>query len=260
MMRTIPIYFLAVLFLFSACLKEVEPTTASQFDLDNLEESLFLRNEALDSLMKYKPNDPEAFYLRSIGQFRNGDLAEGLSNLTRAAELDPKLYLNYLGFIKMLYLRDYEGAEKDFEKSLELNVKEDIIIAGSTYMRLGIVKLVLGKHQEAVDYFEKDVKHFGKKNVMTYSFVYSGIAKHRLGDYEGAILEFDEALAQWNKCPEAYYHKGKTLVQQGKKEAACKQFKKALLHKDFRWSNPWRTYIEQLYEADIEEMFDKTCR
>jgi|GEM_PF-1201381 len=214
----------------------------------------------MDSLIKLDPNDAEPYYRKAVRQFRNGDLIEGVQNLETAATLDPFQYTNYLGFIYLLYLRDYDKAQEVFELAVRKGYKEDIIIAGSAYMRLGIVHYKKGNYQKAVAALTKDVQEFGEENVYNYTFVYRGMAKVKLKDTKGALADFDKAIELWDKCPEAYYQKAMLLNDIGKKADACKIVQKALLNKGFIWANPHRAYIDQLYEIDLERLFDRTCR
>ncbi len=214
----------------------------------------------MDSIIQLNPQDPEPYYRKAVRQFRRGDLLDGVQNLETAAKLDPQQYTNYLGFIYMLYLRDYDRAQEVFELAIHKGYKEDIIIAGSAYMRLGIVLYKKGEYEKAVKYLKKDVAEFGEENVYNYTFVYLGMARGKLEDFEGAITAFDKAISLWDKCPEAYYEKAVLLESNGKKAEACKMVQKALLNKSFIWSNPHRAYIDQLYEIDLERLFDRTCR
>lgn len=214
----------------------------------------------MDSIITLNPNDPEPYYRKAVREFRSGDLVDGIQNLETAARLDPTQYINYLGFVYLLYLRDYDKAQEIFELAIKKGLKQDIIIAGSAYMRLGIVYYKKGKYKEAVNALDLDIKEVGEKNVYNYTFVYRGMAKAKLKDYDGAIADFDKAVALWDKCPEAYYQKALLLQQLGKKSEACKMVQKALLNKGFIWANPHRAYIDQLYDLDLERLFDKTCR
>lgn len=214
----------------------------------------------MDSVIALNPNDPEPYYRKAVGQFRKGDLIVGIQNLETAARLDPFQYSNYLGFVYLLYLRDYDKAQEVLEQAVKRGHKEDIIIAGSAYMRLGIVHYKKGNYQQAVNALDQDVKEFGEKNVYNYTFVYRGMAKAKLKDYDGAFADYDKAIELWDKCPEAYYQKATLFHELGKKSDACKMVQKALLYKGFIWANPHRAYIDQLYDLDLERLFDKTCR
>ncbi len=215
---------------------------------------------SLDSAIYHYPEGADPYYSKSVRQFRRGDMIEGIRNLDKAAKLDPFNYLNYLGFVHMLYLRDYERAEEIFQIAIDNKIYADIIIAGSAYMRLGIVQYKLGKYEQAIKSFDEEVRRSGEKNAYNYTFVYRGIAKYLSGDKQGALQDFDKAIELWDKCPEAYYRKALVLEEMGDKKMACKMAQKALLNKSFISENPHRSYVDQLHLSDIEELFDRTCR
>jgi len=209
----------------------------------------------MDSIILLNPNDPEPYYRKAVREYRRGDYINGLQNLEIAAQLNPGEYANYLGYVYMADLRDYDRAQEIFEMAATKGYKEDVIVAGTVYMRLGIVYYKKGLYQKAIKALDKDVAEFGEKNVYTYTFVYRGMAKAKLNDAEGAIADFDKAIELWDKCPEAYYHKAILLQELGKKQEACRMVQKALLNKNVLW-----TYFDQLYEWDLEQLFDQTCR
>ncbi len=216
--------------------------------------------KTIDQLIEKHPDNAWLPYRKAVPLFRRGDYIEGIASLSRAVAIDPTTYANYRGAVRMTDLGDYEGAIQDFQLAIDLKNHIDIIIPGSAYERKGIAQKQLGKYEEAIQTFDKTIKKFGINGVDIYTFMYRGIAKRELGQYEKALADFQIIIDKWEKCPEAYYHRGLVYIEQGKKEEACTAFKRALLYKNYIHGNPGGAYIDQLYEADIERMFDKACR
>lgn len=214
----------------------------------------------IDQLIKENPDNAWLPYHKAVPLFNKGEYVEGMASLSKAVDLDPFMYANYRGAVKLTDLGDYEGAIEDFKTAIRLRNHVDIIIPGSAYERMGIAYKQLGEYQKAIDIFDEAVAKFDTDGVDLYLFMYRGMAKFKSGNAEGALADFDVIINKWGKCPEAYYHKGLVYQQQGKKDLACKQFKKALLYKNYIHGNPGGAYIDQLYEADIERMFDLSCR
>ncbi len=62
------------------------------------------------------PDYSDAFMERSVGFNKIGKYDKGFFYLDEAVKLDPSLHLGYRGWLKYEYLRDYDGAIKDFIK------------------------------------------------------------------------------------------------------------------------------------------------
>ncbi len=212
----------------------------------------------LDSIIAEYPTEAWAYYRKGLQLIRKDNYIEGMPYMNRAAELDPYMYANYTGMCK-LSIGDYEGAIKDFKTAIQHNNHIDIIIPGSAYTRLGLTYKEMGDYTTALTTFDDYIERFGEDDVDLYVFMHRGLTKIELADYEGANADFDTIIRKWEKCPEAYYHKGIVSHKKGNKALACKQFKKALLYQNFIRGNPNGAYIDQLYLADIERMFDLTC-
>jgi len=213
----------------------------------------------LDSIMTEYPTEAWAYYRKGLQLIRRDNYIEGMPYMDKAAALNPRLYANYTGMTK-LSIGDYEGAIEDFQTAIDYNNHVDIIIPGSAYERMGITYKELGNYDKALTIFDTYIKRFGEDGVDLYAFMHRGLTKLALEDYDGATADFDTIIRKWDKCPEAHYHKGVINYKKGNATLACKQFKKALLYQNYIRSNPSGAYIDQLYVADIERMFDLTCK
>jgi len=213
----------------------------------------------LDSIIAEYPTEAWAYYRKGLQLIRKDNYIEGIPYVNRAAALDPYMYANYTGLTK-LFIGDYEGALENFKIAIKYNNHIDIITPGSAYTRIGIAHKEMGDYKTALTTFDDYVERFGEDDVDLYVFMHRGLTKIELGDYDGATADFDTIIRKWEKCPEAYYHKGVINHKKGNNALACKQFKKALLYKNYIRSSPNGSYIDQLYLADIESMFDLTCR
>lgn len=256
-LRFRPIGFFLLLLWITACTSDT-PDVEAQIKRIKKESRRYSNPDwtiKMDSIILLDPNDPEPYYRKAVREYRRGEYINGIRNLEIAAKLNPLEYANYLGYVYMTDLRDYDRAQEIFEMTAKKGYKEDVVVAGTVYMRLGIVYYKKGLYQKAINALDKDVSEFGEKNVYTYTFVYRGMAKAKLKDSEGAIADFDKAIELWDKCPEAYYYKAILLQELGKKQEACRMVQKALLNKNVLW-----TYFDQLYEWDLEQLFDQTCR
>ncbi len=213
-----------------------------------------------DDAIKKEPNNGTWYYRKAVPMFRLGRKGEAMRNLDIAAKLDPIAYANYCGYAKILHFRDFKGAENMFRICLENKVYHDAIVAGDTYTRLGVCLKEQGLYDEAIEAFTKQIERDGLKDVMVYAIVSRGISKLEKDDKQGALADFNLALENWDRCPEAFYYKALVLYQLNEKDKACKQIQKAMLNENVIRSNPFAAHIDQLSKADMDKLFDQTCR
>jgi len=263
MIKSITAYGILILSIFSICSCQKQAEYDSDFVQERLNQVDYSTPDwwaFLDSLIVEYPDEAFPYYRKGLQLVRENNYIEGMPLMERAAELNPYMYANYVGSIKLVNLADYEGAIELFQTAIRHNNHVDIVIPGSAYERLGITYKEMGNYEKSISTFDAYIKEFGEDGVDLYTFMYNGIAKYNIGDFDGAMKDFDTIIRKWEKCPEAYYHKGIVYKKQGNNSLACKQFKKALLYQNFIRGSPSGTYIDQLYVVDIERMFDSTCR
>lgn len=252
--------FLFIIISIFSCKKQAEYD--NDFVRERLDQEAYGSSEwhaVLDSVINKYPNEAFPYYRKGL-QLMRDNYPEGMKFMEEAAELDPYMYANYLGHIKLVSFHDYEASIEHFKTAIEYENHVDIIVPGSAYERIAIAYKEMGDNEKSIRTFDNYIKKFGEDGVDLYTFLHRGIAKINIGDYEGALKDFDTIIRKWEKCPEAYYHKGIVYHKQGDNSLACKQFKKALLYQNYIRGNPSGAYIDQLYLSDIEQMFDSTCK
>jgi len=252
--------FIFIIILIFSCKKQTEYD--NDFVRERLDQEVYGSSEwheVLDSVINKYPDEAFPYYRKGL-QLMGDNYPEGMKLMEYAAELDPYMYANYLGYIKLSSFSDYEASIQHFKTAIEYNNHIDIIVPGSAYERMGVAYKEMENYEKAISTFDNYIKRFGEDGVDLYTFMYRGITKVNIGDFEGALKDFDTIIRKWEKCPEAYYHKGIVYHKKGDNSLACKQFKKALLYQNYIRGNPSGAYIDQLYVADIEKMFDLTCK
>ncbi len=257
---TIYVFFISWVMLIFSCKKPVE----YDFDLvrKRLEKTEYNSPEwwaILDGIIRKYPDQPYAYYRKGRALIQEDKLDKGLAYLEKAARLDPYTYANYFGYINLTKLENYEVAIQYFQTAIEYKNHIDLVVPGSAYERIGIAYKEMENYEKSISTFDRYIHQFGEDGVDLYTFMYRGIAKTNIGDFEGALQDFDTIIGKWEKCPEAYYRKGIIYHKKGDNSLACKQFKKALLYQNYIRGNPSGKYIDQLYVTDIEQMFDLTC-
>lgn len=143
---------------------------------------------ALEEAVRAAPEEP--YYRARLGALLavKGELDRAEAVLTEAVRLDPKnsLAWDYLGQVR-LKKGDYAGAIAALKKAVELAP----LAYPEAYFYLGQAHLELGQTKEARFFFTKAVVLASKNADYRY---WLGVANEKLGDLEGARVQYREAL------------------------------------------------------------------
>ena len=197
------------------------------FDINYYLATAYYKNSDVDSaieiynrILNLRPNEAEALYLRGVLYAEKEDLTSAGENFDKAISLEPENYdmiikiysilaengykdvaQDYLknamenGTKKMsnfekgqisFYLEDYESAKTYFEKARDENELEAVLFLGKTYEILGDVNYAISVYSS---YNSADAPDSKLLNQM-------GLCKLRTGDYEGALMAFQQALSE----------------------------------------------------------------
>lgn len=196
------------------------------------------RREILDSAIIEHPTIANLYQQRAMPLYKQDKDELGLPFLEKAAELNPEKYLDYMAFMKCIFSKNYKAAIVDFEKALTLS-GEGYVMDHTYYFYMGISYLQLNEFEKAKSFLEKSAdqveKESGREWVHYLDLMYLGIAKMELKEYEKAILDFDEALLQYENFSDVKYYKAICMYSLGKNEEAkklAKEAKKDLLNGD----------------------------
>jgi len=65
-------------------------------------------------LLKQNPSNAHVWMEKSVAYNKNGNYTKGFKLLNKAVELSPEENLGYRGWLRLVKLKDYHGAIKDF--------------------------------------------------------------------------------------------------------------------------------------------------
>jgi tetratricopeptide (TPR) repeat protein len=101
----------------------------------------------------------------------------------------------------------------------------------------------------------------GEDWVDVYTFVHKGRCLTKLDKYEEAINSYDKAIKHYENCTEAYYFKGLTHIKLNKNDEACSNFHLALtlIKKGFKNSDVYVEYFHEIYLQQIEQSIKEYC-
>ncbi|MBN1387539.1 MAG: tetratricopeptide repeat protein [Bacteroidales bacterium] len=180
--------------------------------------------EALEYLAKAVADDDAEY---NTWKLYIEQLAESGNNISAANECDRALRYfpeqTELIFMKAENLRkanDRDRALEVAEEYLKLYPEDEL-----SNRQAGIIAAEKGEYNKALRYFSKNVENnSGKAKCFTdRADIYLQIKS-----WDAAVYDYSMALDLWPRDADAYYNKGIALMNMGKTEEACHDFRMAL--------------------------------
>lgn len=239
--------FIGIALLASACDSKVKKDdlskseTYSVFEKDSIADDVMYslgryrlnseeRRRALDSAIEKYPTIADLYQQRAMPLYKEDKDEVGHPFLVKAAELDPRGYLDYKGFMECIFSKNYNAAINDFEKYLKM-FGNGYVMDHTYYFYIGISYLQLNEFEKAKIFLDKSIAQMeaesGREWVHHLDLMYLGIANMELGDCENAIKAFDEALSKYPNFGDVKYYKTICLYKLGKSKEAQKLFEEA---------------------------------
>jgi tetratricopeptide (TPR) repeat protein len=180
---------------------------------------------ASDSALTLCPNSAVIIYDKGSANMIRGEFAQGMKYISRAVEIDPNYYLGLRAWNRMRYLHDYKGAIADFDRLEKVSGRSFVYVTNvHMYMLKGLCYQELGDVAKALKTYDKgiaeQVADKGEQWVGSYDYLYRGILKYRLGDYEGAIEDLSRQVKEYESLADTYYYRGMAYAAVGRKDEA----------------------------------------
>ena len=118
------------------------------------------------------------------------------------------------------YLKEYNKAIQDFNKSIELDPN-----FSDAYNNMGLSYYELKQYSQSLMYFDKAIQ-LNNQNSMIY--VNRGVSKQQLKDYKGALEDYNEAIKLNPNLSEAYNNRGNTQRILNNINSSIRDFDKAI--------------------------------
>lgn len=240
------LYSVIVIYMLALSPKEQRFAFASHLQGFSLSQSMF-------EILKFQdPLNDEIYFEQSVPFNKRGYYAEGFNLLNEAVELNPEMHLGYRGYLKLRFLRDFEGALKDLNRLDSLTPKvrdtpwgEDIdFLRGEAYF--GMME-----YQESIDHFSKSIENQGESWVDIQAFIYNGLAEYELGNFNNARIQFEKALKQSKYSVEAHLGLAKIYLRLGDQEKAEAHLAKAEQYFAYKRNDPYNEFLNEVYKTDI---------
>lgn len=216
-------------------------------------------NTLMDSaLMLYSSAD--LYRSKAPSNVLMGNYHEAFTSLNYGEQIDPTSIVGYRGWLKLYFLRDYQGAIEDLTLFDSLIDGPAHSSSESVRLQLGIAHKQLGNYEQALVELDSCIVSEGNA-VPEYAFIYRGLVKAALGDTLGAMDDYATVIVRRPNIPESYYWRAQLLFAQNKNIEGCEDMRLAMekAKMGLLRSNRYREVIDQVYLSDIEERIEKHC-
>jgi tetratricopeptide (TPR) repeat protein len=223
-----------------------------RYDFASHMQGVYLSQTMFEILKFQDPLNSEIYFEQSVPFNKRGDYERGFELLDKAVEYNPRDYLGYRAYMKLRFLRDFEGAIIDFDTLDKLTPNfidapwgEDIdFLRGEAYYGLG-------DYQNAILHFNKSISNQGEDWVNIQSYVYLGISDSKLENFDKAIISYNRALNQSEFVCEAHLGLAKVYKKIGETEKAKEHILKAEEYYKYKRNDPYNEFLNEIYKKDI---------
>ncbi len=158
---------------------------------------------------------------KAMPLFKQMKYKKGLEYLDHAVLHDREKWLEYRGFMKYLFVKDYSSAIEDFQQCID-EFGDQFVMDHKYSFYIAISKIQLNEYLEAEEILRKGIEvviqEEGYDWVHFLDRFYLGIALYEQKKYEIAIVEFDEVLEVYPEFSDAMFYKAMSLRHLGKEE------------------------------------------
>jgi tetratricopeptide (TPR) repeat protein len=147
---------------------------------------------------------------KAMPLYKQKRYAEGLSFLNQAVRYDRERYLDYRGFMKCVFSKDYQGGLDDFSQCIK-EKGNSYVMDHSYKFYSALCLLQLKRFSEAEKLLIEDTEYVHKTRGETWvhhlDLLYLGIVQLQLKKFEQSVATFDKTLKLYPQFSEAHYYK-----------------------------------------------------
>ncbi|WP_291866748.1 tetratricopeptide repeat protein [Maribacter sp.] len=196
------------------------------------------RQKYLDSALLIKPDSAYFWQQKAMPLYKARKYSLGKPFLKKAVEYDAAGQLDYSGFMKCIFSKEYQESITEL-----LEVKEllgDRYVMDHTYnFYIGLDYLQLNKFDKAKEFLlkskEQQFKDFPNdepEEACHYlDWFYLGIVEYELENFDAAIAHFNMSLKVYTNFADALYYKAISLRNNNQLDEAKKVFELAFKNK-----------------------------
>lgn len=212
--------------------------------------------EAFDEALEIDSTYVHAYREKSTAYLKSGDFITWKQLMDKAVLYDPYGQLDYRGWCRYQFFRDYEGAIKDIER-LDSLVDYDIghSVNGDYHLHIAraLCYKALGNPKKAIDIITqqlKDKSHF----IGSYDYLHLGVLYLESGDYSKAI-ETLKKQEEFNDLAENRFYIALAYKAVGNNNEYINNLQTAKQKYDGRMHmfDPYVEMMDQIYLEDLEK-------
>lgn len=212
-------------------------------------------HEIKDKALEICPEYAIVYKQKSTAYLKTGDFIQWKVLIDKAVELNPSQNLDYRGWCRFQFFRDYKGAIEDIEE-LDRLLDYDIGYCQNGDYHLNIAKALcykmIGKKEKAIsiiiDQIKKDTSAVG-----LYDYLHLGVLYLENKEYEKALDAFTKQ-SSLNELAECQYYTALAYKYLNKQEEYLNSIKMAKsLYASSRYMLDMYTHhVDKVYEQEIE--------
>ena len=212
-------------------------------------------HEIKDKAIEICPNYSTPYKHKSTAFLKTGDFVTWKKLMDKAVELNPRANLDYRGWCRFQFFRDYEGAIEDFDL-LATYLGDDIGYSQNGFYHLDFAKALclkmLGKRQDAIALMEKRLSAKGY-NPGLYDYLHLGVLYLETEAFDKAEAALNRQ-SEINELAENLFYKAKLAEVRGEKEVKVRLLKKAVeLYKNSSVMYDQYTHqVDKVFLSEIE--------
>ncbi len=212
--------------------------------------------ESLDKAISIDPSFAYAYKAKSTAYLKSGDFITWKELMDKAVNNNPIENLDYRGWCRFQFFRDYKGAIEDIEL-LDSLVEYDIGYCQNGYYHLNVAKglcyKALGQNEKAIEIIENQLNHDDHHSGL-FDYLHLGVLYLELGDFHNAIekllIQADENDLAENRFYLALVYK--SLNQYDDYVSNLKLAREKYISNN-KMFDPYSAQVDKIYLSDIED-------
>ena len=205
------------------------------FEQGNYDAAIDIYNQ----LLNHQPNNTDVYYYRGLARYEIGDYQGAIADYTQAIQINPHHSQAYKKSGLTRYkLADYQGAIADYTQAIQINPDDS-----AAYINRGYTRSCIGDKQGALEDYTQGMRinphhrqgsHQLEIDVLLQeievnphdgdTYKHRGDTRCNLGDYQGAIADYTQAIQINPQDAHAYYNRGNIHYDLGDYENAIADY------------------------------------
>jgi tetratricopeptide (TPR) repeat protein len=209
--------------------------------------------EDFSQAIRINPNDSFAYINRAYARSQLGDNQGAIEDYTQAIKLNPNSHnLNFYNLHNGNHKNNLTNNQELFQALIQM--EEITPDSTEAYKKRANSRYEIGDYEGAISDYTEALK---TDTYDTESYFNRANARYEIGDKKGAIEDFSQIIKININDADAYFYRGKFRCELGDKQGAIEDLKKAVdsYHKQGNITE-YRKTRELILDLEIEESLD----